>query len=71
LIIFAISWSAGLLRAPGQFCPEGCLLVDDGVPVPPAGDQARVMQGGEVLGHCARGEAVPPRQGVGGRWLGK
>jgi hypothetical protein len=58
-----------LVPAVGQFRAERGLLVKDGVPVAPAGDQPGVVQRGQVLGHGARGAAVAAGQGVrGGRF---
>jgi len=55
----------------GQLGPERALLVHDGVPVPSAGEQAGVVQRGQVLGYGAGGEAVPPGEGVGGCRFGE
>ena len=53
-------WSA----AGGQRRPQPGLLVHNRVPLPPAADQPGVPQRRQVLGHRARGQAVPPGQGV-------
>jgi hypothetical protein len=37
----------------------------------PTGDQPRPVQSGQVFGHGAGGELVPPGQGLGGGWLGE
>jgi len=55
---------SALLLAARQFRPEGRLLVQHGMPVPPARDQPGIVQRCQVLGRRARGKAVAAGQGV-------